>query len=186
MIDWKEMPPGREKYQAYLASREWAELREKIKLRSWGNCEYCGLSHSESVHHITYDRIYNENLEDLLDVCNQCHLYLSGKTEEIHSFYKIQIRTFECLPTIESYLIAHYGEPEALKKMSKISNIVNNGLSKRWPKATWLWNGRISVLMCYDKQWRELYIKSMSNDSEEYFVGISLFKPIRTMADYLV
>jgi hypothetical protein len=32
------------------------------------------------VHHISYDRMFNELLTDLQHVCNECHLYLSAKT----------------------------------------------------------------------------------------------------------
>lgn len=72
-------------YQAYLASREWALKREAVRKRSGNRCERvidgrrCPKS-QQSVHHLTYARIGHELLEDLLAVCNDCHKWLSGKS----------------------------------------------------------------------------------------------------------
>jgi hypothetical protein len=78
--DWKSLPSGREKYQCYLASREWALLKQAVKARSGGRCERCGAPGTQ-VHHQTYERLYAERLEDLLHVCGPCHLFLSGKQD---------------------------------------------------------------------------------------------------------
>jgi hypothetical protein len=32
------------------------------------------------VHHITYERIYAEDLDDLITVCNRCHEKVHSKT----------------------------------------------------------------------------------------------------------
>ena len=70
----------KEKYGKYLASREWALKKEEVKKRSRGRCERCCRNQSVAVHHLSYQHIYNEPLEDLLDVCEECHEYLSGKS----------------------------------------------------------------------------------------------------------
>ena len=57
-------------YHTYLLSREWKEL---IYERSHGICERC------KKHHLTYWRIGKEHPEDLLGVCEGCHLYLHGR-----------------------------------------------------------------------------------------------------------
>lgn len=73
-------------YQTYLASREWALKREAVRQRSSNRCERtidgqrC-VGSQDSVHHLTYARVGNEPLEDLLGVCNDCHRWLSGKTD---------------------------------------------------------------------------------------------------------
>jgi hypothetical protein len=79
--DWKSLSSGREKYQCYLASREWAVLKEAVKARSSGRCERCGAEGSH-VHHQTYERIYAERIEDLIHVCAPCHEFLSGKRDD--------------------------------------------------------------------------------------------------------
>lgn len=69
-------------YQRYLASREWAVLREEVRRRSRNRCESCFLLPQQAVHHLTYERIGHENINDLMAVCNPCHEYLSGKSNE--------------------------------------------------------------------------------------------------------
>lgn len=66
-------------YQRYLASREWALLREAVRTRSGNLCERCRARPHENTHHLTYARIGREELTDLLGVCRLCHAYLSGK-----------------------------------------------------------------------------------------------------------
>lgn len=34
-MDWKKMPEGKEKYAAYLCSREWSVLKEAVKSQFW-------------------------------------------------------------------------------------------------------------------------------------------------------
>ena len=74
-------------YHQYLASREWAVKKEAVKVRSQGFCELCHHRKLENTHHITYEHIGNEPLEDLIGVCEPCHLYLSGKSEWDPSVY---------------------------------------------------------------------------------------------------
>lgn len=78
--DWKLSTNEREKYQLYLASREWAEKKEQVKSRSRGTCERCRYAAGEQVHHLTYARKYNEPLEDLMHLCEPCHEFLSAKS----------------------------------------------------------------------------------------------------------
>lgn len=75
-------------YKRYLASREWALLREAVRLRAglgipaWAAdayCERCRLHRLAATHHLTYERIGHE---DLNGVCRGCHAYLSGKSED--------------------------------------------------------------------------------------------------------
>ena len=69
-------------YQTYLASREWSLLRERVRERSGNTCEHCFGAPQQAVHHLTYERIGQENLADLLAVCHPCHEFLSGKSDE--------------------------------------------------------------------------------------------------------
>ncbi len=67
------------KYRKYLASREWALKREAVRERSCGSCERCRVGDHDSTHHLTYEHIYDEPLDDLIGICIECHEYLSGK-----------------------------------------------------------------------------------------------------------
>ena len=80
-LDWKTLPEGKEKYQAYLCSREWAEIKNDLKDAVGDYCQRCGLSKIECIHHLTYIRKYKENPEDLIGLCNACHAYTDGKSD---------------------------------------------------------------------------------------------------------
>jgi hypothetical protein len=72
---------NRSDYHKYLASREWALLKEQVRKRSGGACERCKVGLYAATHHLTYERLGHERLEDLLAVCEPCHEFLSGKSD---------------------------------------------------------------------------------------------------------
>lgn len=78
---WKAMPEGREKYQAYLCSREWSKIRERVRSRSGGVCERCLTNEMDHVHHLTYERKYQERMEDLQAICKPCHDFTHAKSD---------------------------------------------------------------------------------------------------------
>lgn len=67
------------KYRAYLHSKEWKAKRQQLFKERGKKCEICGDTNQLEIHHITYDRLYNELSEDLLIVCNPCHSNLHKK-----------------------------------------------------------------------------------------------------------
>jgi hypothetical protein len=79
--DWRQIKDDREKYKAYLCSREWALLRNAVRARCGGKCERCGVNDMECVHHLTYARKYDERIEDLAGWCNACHDFTHGKSD---------------------------------------------------------------------------------------------------------
>jgi hypothetical protein len=104
----------KEKYHVYLASREWALKKEAVKDRSGGICERCMNNKSEAVHHLSYQHIYDEPLEDLLDVCGACHEYLSGKSN-IDPSTSDYNDALGC--TRKMFLSTHAGSEEEQKKI---------------------------------------------------------------------
>lgn len=78
---WETLTNEREKYAAYLCSRQWNELREQVNHRSDGICERCGVNFADAVHHLTYIRKYREQLSDLQAICNACHEFTHGKSD---------------------------------------------------------------------------------------------------------
>ena len=73
------MEDGYEKYQAYLKSPEWAEVRQLVLERDNYRCRCCGRTEDQTkltVHHSTYQNLYNEknHLEDLITLGNECHI----------------------------------------------------------------------------------------------------------------
>jgi len=65
-----------ENYHNYLRSAKWRRKRDAVMKRDLAVCRYCGRPATE-VHHLTYDRIYDEELEDLAAVCDICHTLLT-------------------------------------------------------------------------------------------------------------
>jgi len=80
MSDWKAMKNSKAKYGRYLASREWGKLKEQVHKRANGKCERCRKNTIDAVHHLTYERIYCEKLEDLQAICTPCHEFTHGKS----------------------------------------------------------------------------------------------------------
>ena len=62
--------------QTYLQSDEWKTLRNQIFTRDNHTCQSCGSQSSLNCHHIFYDRLGAENLEDLTTLCTTCHTAL--------------------------------------------------------------------------------------------------------------
>jgi hypothetical protein len=73
--------PPRFDYHEYLASREWAALRERVRERSGNRCERCFNAPQHAVHHLTYERAGHEELTDLMAICNPCHEFLSARSD---------------------------------------------------------------------------------------------------------
>lgn len=75
----------KQKYEEYLNSKEWLEKRYLVFKRAgtlYGfvnifpmnpKCELCGKNEAVHCHHLTYARLYNEFLTDLVAVCEGCH-----------------------------------------------------------------------------------------------------------------
>jgi 5-methylcytosine-specific restriction endonuclease McrA len=61
------------KYREYLTSDLWKSKREKILFRDKNICQECKIKPAEEIHHITYENLYNELLEDLIALCKECH-----------------------------------------------------------------------------------------------------------------
>ena len=80
-LSWQTITDDREKYKAYLCSREWALLRNAVRARCDGKCERCKVNDMECVHHLTYARKYDEPIEDLAGWCNACHEFTHGKSD---------------------------------------------------------------------------------------------------------
>ena len=86
--DWCRLPcdggrktgPWWDWYSAYLRSPEWAAKRQRVLERDSFLCQYqnCRAIATE-VHHLTYERVGEELLEDLLSVCGGCHTCIHGR-----------------------------------------------------------------------------------------------------------
>lgn len=62
-----------EEYHEYLAGPEWAAKRSRALSRGKNRCAACGSTSRLQVHHLTYARIFREDLSDLMVLCRQHH-----------------------------------------------------------------------------------------------------------------
>ena len=64
----------KENYKQYLETSHWQDVRkDKLKEAKY-RCQLCGNTNTElHVHHNTYERIGNEEMSDLIVLCEDCH-----------------------------------------------------------------------------------------------------------------
>jgi 5-methylcytosine-specific restriction endonuclease McrA len=60
-------------YNQYMRSREWDHIRRQVLDRANGQCEHCGERGLLQVHHLHYESLGNEDLDDLQALCEDCH-----------------------------------------------------------------------------------------------------------------
>lgn len=66
-------------YRQYLKSDSW-KRKKYARLRKDGlRCQMCGTAKNLQVHHITYENFPNEDIEDLVTLCCDCHSKVHAK-----------------------------------------------------------------------------------------------------------
>lgn len=69
--------PWHERYSEYLRSDEWLDIRGRVLKRDKFRCRWSGKSARAGdplqVHHLTYERVGCEAMEDLITVCRSAH-----------------------------------------------------------------------------------------------------------------
>lgn len=70
------LPKLRAEYAYYRESVRWQMIRRAVRLRAKGKCEICYRLDGAECAHLTYERIGNERLTDLLWICRECHASL--------------------------------------------------------------------------------------------------------------
>jgi hypothetical protein len=62
-----------DRYREHIDSEKWQALRHKALRRDNWLCQGCLEAAAEHVHHMTYERLGNELLCDLVSLCTDCH-----------------------------------------------------------------------------------------------------------------
>lgn len=58
---------------AYMITEQWKQLKlERLRIAQ-NKCESCGSTHNLHLHHITYERLTQELISDLVILCEECH-----------------------------------------------------------------------------------------------------------------
>lgn len=61
------------KYREYLISKKWEGYKKAIHYIYNDECYICWSNDRLHVHHKNYDRLYHEDLDDLILLCWRCH-----------------------------------------------------------------------------------------------------------------
>ena len=64
---------SRRLYDQYLTSDNWKKKAEQRKKKDNFQCAMCGTAMNLQVHHTTYDRLFDEDICDLITLCANCH-----------------------------------------------------------------------------------------------------------------
>jgi hypothetical protein len=63
----------RVRYGEYIKSDVWLEKRHRVWRRDGMRCVECGSAMNLQCHHLTYENLGNEPLQDLVTLCRSCH-----------------------------------------------------------------------------------------------------------------
>jgi hypothetical protein len=74
----QSMAQRQHEYARYLESQRWRTLARAVRMRAKGKCEICLRANGEECSHLTYERIFNERITDLLWLCKKCHRELDN------------------------------------------------------------------------------------------------------------
>lgn len=69
----KKEPTRKQLYDRYIKSSKWRKKREELFLERGKICEKCSSGDNIHVHHLHYDNLFDEKLEDLQVLCKECH-----------------------------------------------------------------------------------------------------------------
>ena len=131
-------------YADYLLTDHWLSVRQAALKRSGGQCQLCRSQTRLEVHHNTYDNFGNEQAEDLIVLCHDCHakhhdkqppaaLAESGRqSEEIRlddqTVSAIRLRVIE-VEYVENYVL-RFGFDQASSKSWDFASIIQTRLLK--------------------------------------------------------
>lgn len=115
-------------YDSYINSDVWREKARRIRERDGYRCQICGANDTPlEVHHLTYDRLGEEQDDDLITVCHSCHekiteswdsfkvgvyrrnAYLSKSARRMYSYKRAEDISFH-LNTLMPYDISFGGK----------------------------------------------------------------------------
>lgn len=66
-------------YRYYLTTASWQRKRQAALKAAGDRCQKCGTTQRLQVHHLSYDRVGQERLDDLQVLCRGCHELTHGR-----------------------------------------------------------------------------------------------------------
>ena len=61
------------KFREYMLSDFWKDMRYKRLKKDNFQCVLCKAKENLICHHLTYQRVFKENINDLIILCKRCH-----------------------------------------------------------------------------------------------------------------
>ena len=71
-----------QRYKEYLKTDKWQKKRLKVLERDKNLCQACLVNTATQVHHLTYQRVTDEPMFDLISICSPCHEKLHKKEHD--------------------------------------------------------------------------------------------------------
>ena len=69
-------------YRMYLRSEKWQAIRLEALRYYFHRCCICGARKNLQIHHINYEHLFKETMEDLTVLCGACHKRNSRTTRK--------------------------------------------------------------------------------------------------------
>jgi len=60
-------------YEEYLKTKHWTNIKKLMYKTFYYQCSACKKKKDLAVHHLTYERVGEEKLSDLIYLCRDCH-----------------------------------------------------------------------------------------------------------------
>jgi len=70
-------------YKEYLKTEHWQEVRKAALKKAGYKCALCGSTEHLNVHHRTYENRGDEDIKDVIVLCQNCHAKFHDKLQEV-------------------------------------------------------------------------------------------------------
>lgn len=77
-------------YESYISSSRWQAKRLERLHHDNFTCVRCGETERLHVHHVSYHRLYDESIGDLLTLCADCHAREHGRDPDLPSIISLK------------------------------------------------------------------------------------------------
>jgi hypothetical protein len=84
----RNLRPPRPDCAVYLQTQQWRCRRAEVIQRQKFKCWRCGIEKRLSVHHLSYDRLGDEEPSDLVALCRSCHTAVHQDEQEARRLFK--------------------------------------------------------------------------------------------------
>lgn len=127
-------------YADYLRSPHWRRFRLEYKrVRSW-RCAVCQEKDRLELHHVTYERLGNEQLDDVRPLCQACHAVVHQLEAEGRAGLNPDLLFFKGRSTVYARTRPDLNaeQPKRLSEMTPAeAREYNKNRSNNWRKRNW-------------------------------------------------